>query len=160
LAEEQLAARGRFDPLGGCAWLTVVGRGLNYATAHETALKLRELSGTPAEAFSPPDLLHGPVAALGSRTGLWVVSAGGGRQPDPALIGALRDRAGMVVEVSDEEELLEAADIAVALPAGLPAWVAPFLAVVPGQVAALRLAEVRGVDIDAPHGLHKITLTA
>jgi glutamine---fructose-6-phosphate transaminase (isomerizing) len=159
-ADEQLGSRARFDPLGGSAWLTVVGRGLNYATAHETALKLRELSGTPAEAFSPPDLLHGPVAALGGRTGVWVVSGGGGRQPDPELVGALRGRAGLVVVVSDDEQLLAAADIAVPLPTGLPPWVAPFLAVIPGQVAALRLAEVRGVDIDAPHGLSKVTLTA
>jgi glucosamine--fructose-6-phosphate aminotransferase (isomerizing) len=160
VVEEQLASRARFDVLGEAAWLTVVGRGLNYATAHETALKLRELSGTPAEAFSPPDLLHGPVAALGPATGLWVVSVGGGRQPDSALTGALRERVGGMVAVSDDAELLADADVAVRLPDGLPAWVAPLAAVVPGQVAALRLAELRGVDIDAPHGLSKVTLTS
>jgi len=152
-------SRAQFDALAGSAWLTVVGRGLNYATAHETALKLRELSGTPTEAFSPPDLLHGPVAALGPSTGLWIVSAGGGRQPDRELTGALRGRAGVVVAVSDDEELLATADVAVRLPSGLPAWAAPFLAVVPGQVAALRLAELRGVEVDSPHGLSKVTLT-
>jgi glucosamine--fructose-6-phosphate aminotransferase (isomerizing) len=157
--EEQLESRAQFDALAESAWLTVIGRGLNYATAHETALKLRELSGTPAEAFSPPDLLHGPVAALGASTGLWVVSAGGGRQLDSALVRPLRDRAGVMVAVSDDEDLLDGADLAVRLPDGLPAWVAPFLAVIPGQVAALRLAELRGVDIDAPHGLSKVTLT-
>ena len=159
VAEDQLESRARFDLLGASGWLTVVGRGLNYATAHETALKLRELSGSPAEAFSPPDLLHGPVAALGRATGLWIVSAGGGRQPDPELLAALRGRAGVVVAVSDNDELLAAADVAVPLPSGLPAWVAPFLAVIPGQVAALRLAELRRVEIDAPHGLRKVTLT-
>jgi len=159
IVEEQLDSRAQFDALAGSAWLTVVGRGLNYATAHETALKLRELSGTPTEAFSPPDLLHGPVAALGPSTGLWIVSAGGGRQPDRELTGALRGRAGVVVAVSDDEELLATADVAVRLPSGLPAWAAPFLAVVPGQVAALRLAELRGVEVDSPHGLSKVTLT-
>ena len=159
VAEDQLESRAQFDALAGSAWLTVVGRGLNYATAHETALKLRELSGTPTEAFSPPDLLHGPVAALGPSTGVWIVSAGGGRQPDRELTSALRGRAGLMVAVSDDEELLAAADVAVALPSGLPARAAPFLAVVPGQVAALRLAELRGVEVDSPHGLSKVTLT-
>ncbi|HEY7632061.1 MAG TPA: SIS domain-containing protein [Thermoleophilaceae bacterium] len=158
-AAAQLESRERFDRLDAASHLTVVGRGMNFSTAHEVALKLRELSGTTAEAFSPPDLLHGPIASLSASTGLWLVSAGGGRQLDPALGDALRAYAGTSVVVSDEDELLGPADIAVRLPAGLPDWVAPFLAVVPGQAAALRLAELRGVDIDAPHGLSKITLT-
>jgi glucosamine--fructose-6-phosphate aminotransferase (isomerizing) len=157
--EQQLDSRAQFDALASPAWLTVVGRGLSYATAHETALKLRELSGTPAEAFSPPDLLHGPVAALGPSTGLWIVSAGGGRQPDTSLAGSVRRRAGVVVAVSDDSELLASADVAVRLPPGLPAWAAAFVAVIPGQAAALRLAELRGVEVDAPHGLTKVTLT-
>src|SRR5262249_46468965 len=43
---------------------TVVTRGVNYGTAFEIALKIRELSGAPFEAFSSADLLHGPIAAV------------------------------------------------------------------------------------------------
>src|SRR5947208_5456975 len=43
---------------------SVVTRGVNYGTAFEIALKIRELSGAPFEAFSSADLLHGPIAAL------------------------------------------------------------------------------------------------
>ena len=50
---------------------------------------------------------------------------------------------------------LAAADIGIALEAGLPEWVAPIVAVIPGQVAALRLGELRGVDVDRPHGLRQ-----
>ena len=64
--ERQFSARARFDPLDTAALLTVVGRGLQLATAYETALKVRELSALAAEAFSLPDLLHGPIAALRS----------------------------------------------------------------------------------------------
>jgi glucosamine--fructose-6-phosphate aminotransferase (isomerizing) len=159
-ANDQLESRERFDALEAAAHLTVVGRGMNFSTAHEVALKLRELSGTPAEAFSPPDLLHGPIAALGVATGLWLVSAGGGRQLDPELSSVLRAHAGTSVVVSDEGALLAPADISVRVPPGLPDWVAPFVAVVPGQAAALRLAELRQVDVDAPHGLTKVTLTS
>ena len=45
--------------------LTVVARGVNYGTGFEIALKIRELSGIVTEAYSPADLMHGPVAAIG-----------------------------------------------------------------------------------------------
>ena len=41
----------------------------------------------------------------------------------------------------------------------VPEWLSPLVAVVPGQLAARRLAQLRGVDLDAPLGLHKVTLT-
>jgi fructoselysine-6-P-deglycase FrlB-like protein len=44
----------------------VIARGVNYGTAFEIALKIRELSGAQFEAFSSADLLHGPIAALRS----------------------------------------------------------------------------------------------
>ena len=43
----------------------VVGRGLNLGTAYEAALKLTELTGSLMAPYSPADLMHGPVAALG-----------------------------------------------------------------------------------------------
>src|SRR5204863_9535442 len=43
---------------------TVVGRGINYGSAFEIALKIRELSGLLFEAWSAADLMHGPVAVI------------------------------------------------------------------------------------------------
>ncbi len=154
-AHDALEERDRFDPLAEATFVTALGRGLHYATARETALKLRELSGLPAEGLSPPDLLHGPVAALAPSVGLWLV----GDEPGPELFGELRARAGASVVVSRDPELLAQADIPIALPAGLPGWAAPIVAIVPAQAAALRLAELRGVAVDSPHGLQKVTLT-
>ena len=74
--DSQLENRERFDPLADFAPVTAVGRGLDYATAFETALKVRELTGRPAEAFSPPDLVHGPIASVDASTSLWAVSSG------------------------------------------------------------------------------------
>jgi glucosamine--fructose-6-phosphate aminotransferase (isomerizing) len=159
VVEEQLDARSRFDPLDPLSLLTVVGRGLQLATAHETALKVRELAGMATEAFSVPDLMHGPVAGLSSRGGIWLVSTHGRAAPDVPTLNDLRTRTGLVVAVADHEELLEAADIAVRVPDEVPDWVAPIVAVLPGQVAALRLGELRGVDLDRPHALSKVTLT-
>jgi glucosamine--fructose-6-phosphate aminotransferase (isomerizing) len=41
----------------------------------------------------------------------------------------------------------------------VPEWLSPLSAVVPGQVTALRLTQLRGLDLDSPAGLRKVTLT-
>jgi len=152
MSERMLAGRERFDPLAGTSLVTVTGRGLLFAAACESALKLRELSGIPAEAFSPPDLIHGPIAALHRSGGAWLID------PSDELDDVL-DRAGPSVIVSADQTALASASIPIRLPADVPDWAASFLAVIPGQAAALRLAERAGVDVDHPHGLQKVTLT-
>ena len=158
--DAQLESRRRFDPLAGFAPLTAVGRGLDYATAFETALKVRELSGRPAEAFSPPDLIHGPIAAIQGSTVLWAVSSGADTSPETLdAVQGVCVRAGLRIAVSADPRILALADIAVPIPKRLPAWAAAIVAIVPGQAAALRLAELDGIDVDAPHGLSKVTMT-
>ncbi len=149
----QLAERARFDALLRAPLITVTGRGLAFATACESALKLRELSGAPAEAFSPPDLMHGPIAALRASGASWLVCPGRRELADVA------GRTGISVVVSAQEQAGDEATIPVTLPADLPAWVSAFLAVIPAQAAGLRLAEVSGIDVDRPWGLQKVTLT-
>jgi glucosamine--fructose-6-phosphate aminotransferase (isomerizing) len=157
-AEAQLAAREQFDRLGRMTVVTVVGRGLHLATAYETALKIRELSGVVTEAFSLPDLLHGPIAALHPSGAMWLVATAGGSQPGVHEFEPLRQAVGLSVVVSDDPDLVAAADLGVRL-SPLPEWAAPIVAVIPGQAAALRLAEMRGIDPDRPPGLSKVTLT-
>jgi glucosamine--fructose-6-phosphate aminotransferase (isomerizing) len=134
--------------------VVAVGRGLNYATAMEIALKVRELTGTVAEGFSPPDLLHGPIAAVAPGTPALVV-APAGRVRDSVLeaADALRERGARPILV-DEHPGAE-----LPLPAGVAEWLSPLVAVVPGQVLALRWALIGGHAIDAPPGLHKVTVT-
>jgi glutamine---fructose-6-phosphate transaminase (isomerizing) len=155
-----LDAREGFDPLAELATLTALGRGLDYATAFETALKIRELSGKPAEAFSPPDLLHGPIAGIGPSTALWVTSSA--HETAAAAQDLLRTvgaRAGRTVAVSADPEVLRHAATPIPLPAGPPECALAIAGVLPAQVTALRLAELADVDVDAPHGLHKVTAT-
>lgn len=157
---EQLERRTEFDRLDGAAFLTAVGRGLDFSTAHETALKIRELSGTVTEAFSPADLLHGPIAALGDRGALWLVDTHDRLDATTAtVLEQARRRGARTVVVSRAAPAAGDEGLHVAIPAGVPHWVAAILAVLPGQVAAFHLASRRGVDIDHPHGLSKVTLT-
>jgi len=139
---------------------TVVARGVNYSTAHEIALKIRELSGLVVEAYSPADLMHGPIAAIRAR---WPVVAIAPTGPSHASVAetlpALEQRGARLVVVSDVPELLARARTPLPLVPGVPEWLSPLTAVIPGQVTAMRLAQLRGVDVDAPLGLRKVTLT-
>jgi glucosamine--fructose-6-phosphate aminotransferase (isomerizing) len=134
--------------------VVTVGRGFNYATALEIALKLRELTGTVAEGFSPPDLLHGPIAAVTSGTRAVVVAPRGRvRASVLEAARALRDRGAACILIDDSDD----ADLR--LPPDVAEWLSPLVAVIPGQVLALRWAQIGGHVVDAPPGLTKVTET-
>jgi glutamine---fructose-6-phosphate transaminase (isomerizing) len=139
------------------AWIgggTVVGRGINYGSAFEIALKIRELAGLLFEAWSAADLMHGPVAAIVPD---WPVIAiapqGPTRASMQAVVDGLAARGARLLVIGEEQ------DAALRLVPGVPEWLSPLVTVIPGQLVALRLAELRGGDVDRPHGLQKVTLT-
>ena len=139
---------------------SVVTRGVNYGTAFEIALKIRELSGAPFEAFSSADLLHGPIAALKrGRPAIVIAPSGRTLASMGAAIDKIRERGSELIAISDDAELLASSQTAFPLVPDLPEWLSPLLTVVPGQVAAVQLAKLRGADIDSPIGLTKITRT-
>jgi len=139
---------------------TVVARGVNYGTAFEIALKIRELSGLLVEAYSPADLMHGPIAAIQRRWPVIVVAPSGPAQPSvEEVVQPLRERGARVIALSDSDSLLRDAHTRLRLVPGVPEWLSPLTAVIPGQLTAMRLAELRGLDVDNPAGLQKITLT-
>ncbi len=148
------------DWLSDAQACVVVGRGFNYATAFETALKLKELTGIAAEPYSSADLLHGPVAAVSWRTPVVLIAPSGEVARDLGSVAArLRERGARLVVVSDDQALLASADLPLSLPSGVPEWLSALTAVIPGQVLAWRLAEARGLDVDRPEGLAKVTET-
>jgi glucosamine--fructose-6-phosphate aminotransferase (isomerizing) len=141
----------------------VVGRGLNLSTAYETALKITELTGSLLAPYSPADLLHGPVGALGPEVPVVLVAPDEPATPSVLEVvpEASRRGAPVVAVTSPGVELPEAPTARVALPveAAIASWLTPLTAVVPGQLLAQALAEARGVDVDRPGGLHKVTRT-
>jgi len=139
---------------------TVVGRGVNYCTAFEIALKIRELSGLVVEAYSPADLMHGPIAAIQPDWPVIVVAPTGPARPSvEELALPLRERRARLIAVSDVDAVLRRAHTKLPLVPRVPEWLSPLTAVIPGQLTAMRLAQLRGLDIDNPQGLHKVTLT-
>ena len=148
------------DEFGDAVGATVVARGVNYGTAFEIALKIRELSGLVVEAYSPADLMHGPIAAIREGWPVIVVAPTGPARPSvEGLVLPLLERGARIIAVSDVAAVLRRAHTRLPLVARVPEWLSPLVAVVPGQLAALRLAQLRGIDLDQPLGLSKVTLT-
>ncbi len=138
----------------------VIGRGYNYATAFETALKLKELTYTIVEPYSSADFLHGPLAMLEPGFPVIVVAPSGIMAAEAVgFIRTLRERQAEVIAISDAAEVLATARVPLRLPAPVPEWLSPLTAIVPGQLLALHLAHARDFDIDAPRAIRKVTET-
>ena len=143
------------------AWRScaVVGRGPNYGTAFEAALKIKELTAIAAEPYAPADLLHGPIAIVDRGYPLVAVAPSGPARPAlDELLEAVRERGGAPLIVSDDPGLRRAGESLLRL-VPVPEWLSPLVAVVPVQLLAAGVAERRGVDVDRPFGLSKVTLT-
>ena len=144
----------------GAQRLVVLGRGFNYSTAFEVALKLKETSYFVAEPYSVADLLHGPVAMIDRDFPVILVAPSGRTQADvPALLSLLEDRGAKLLAISDVPAVLARAQSRIELPVGMPEWLSPIVAVVPGQLFAGSLAVAAGQNPDRPRGLSKVTMT-
>ncbi len=138
----------------------VIGRGYNYATAFELALKLKELTYTIAEPYSSADFLHGPLALIENGFPAIVVAPSGVMLPEmQAFIEVLRQREAEPIIISDDAETLAMARIPLPLAASTPEWLSPLTSIVPGQLLAMHLANARDYDPDHPRGLRKVTET-
>lgn len=140
--------------------LIVLGRGFNYSTAFEIALKLKETSYRLAEPYSVADLLHGPVALIDSGFPVMLVAPSGRSLTDvPDLLSLLEARGARILAISDAPEVLTRVKLHFELPLGVPEWLSPLVSVVPGQLFAGALALSSGENPDHPRGLSKVTLT-
>ena len=152
---ENLSERYRY--MSHCA---VIGRGFNYASAFELSLKLKELTYTIAEPYSSADFLHGPVALVDRGFPVFVIAPSGMMIPEMvALVEKVDQRLAEVVMISDQPDLLKMTAQAMDIPTGVPEWLSPIIAIIPGQIFAMYLAATRGIDVDNPRGLRKVTET-
>ncbi len=133
--------------------IVTTARGYSLATAAEAGLKLAETSYLLTRCYSGADLLHGPIAAVGSGTAvLAVCGTGPGGRAMSEVLDQLTVRGADVLRTGPEAEH----DLLV--PA-LSENLAPVLEVLPLQQLAWRLAVERGLDPDRPDGLRKTTET-
>lgn len=149
-----------------------VGRGLNYANSFEFALKLMETCYVVAERFSSADLLHGPIAMLEQSFPAFLFCPSGVTwKPMCELIAKLQSIQAETVIITDRSNRNSTAVNAVKqgtfmIPAALakkgplPEEVyTPIPYVIPAQLFAASLAEVKHLDPDRPRTLNKVTQT-
>ena len=151
----------------------VVARGLNYANAFEFALKLMETCYVVAERFSSADFLHGPIAMLEASFPVFMLAPSGVTWNGLAeLVPRLQEIKAETLIVTDLSNRAAVESVAsgrlthsLCIPADLASRSGPadlFTAIpyiIPAQLLAACLAEVKGLDPDAPRALNKITRT-
>jgi glucosamine--fructose-6-phosphate aminotransferase (isomerizing) len=136
----------------------VIGRGIEFATAREVALKLTETCRVAAEPLTATDLAHGPVAALDALFPVWTIASRD--ESLPAVIdaaGRVREAGATVVASGNAAHDLDGAAFSLPVPEAPAPILAPLLSVVPGQLFAAALAQAKGLDADRPAGLTKVT---
>lgn len=147
--------------LAGVNRCVVLGRGFEYATAREWALKLKELARVFADPYSAADFQHGPVALIEPGVPVLAVASSGRASVGLVeLLGRLeREVAADILVLSDDAAIRAIGSRSVALPSGVPEWLSPIVSIVPAQLYAYHITRAKGLDAEAPRNLTKVTLT-
>lgn len=134
-----------------------IGRLLDYPTALEGALKLKEISYLHAEGYPAGELKHGPLALIEEKVPTFAVSTDERvfekmlsnikevKARNGKVFSIVREDFKGIIEESDDSILIEKTHI----------YVSPILSVVPLQLIAYYTADLRGLDVDKPRNLAK-----
>ncbi len=148
-----------------------VGRGLNYSNSFEFALKLMETCYVVAERFSSADLLHGPIAMVAQSFPAFLFCPSGVTwKPMRELYDKLKsvDAETLIITDRSNSEIAGLPGLAqppLVIPAALGQQNAslpedlytPIPYIIPAQLFAASLAEVKRLDPDKPRSLNKVT---
>jgi len=148
------AAAGRYMSFRNFLFL---GRGINFPTALEGALKLKEISYIHAEAHAAGEMKHGPIALIDE--GMPVVCVSPSDRTCKKTCGNMEEvlaRKGSVLLVSDDEahEMAARASEVITVPRTVYE-LQPILSMVPLQLLAYHIADLLGMDVDQPRNLAK-----
>jgi glucosamine--fructose-6-phosphate aminotransferase (isomerizing) len=135
-----------------------LGRHIGLPVALEGALKLKEISYVPTDAYSAGEMKHGPIALLEEGTPVVVVATDQKGIYDKVIsnIQETRARGAHVIAIATDgnEDIQHHADDVIYVPR-TPAFLQAALAVVPLQLLAYRIARLRGLNVDQPRNLAK-----
>ncbi|MDP1546212.1 MAG: SIS domain-containing protein [Anaerolineales bacterium] len=139
----------------------VLGRGYNYSTAFEWALKLKELTYIIAEPYSSADFAHGPIAMMESGYPVFAVAPKG--KVFNTMLEMLKrlrsDIAAELVVISNDKRALALAQVPLSIPADVPEWLSPLVCILPAQLFVYHLTRAKGFDTERPRSIRKVTET-
>ena len=134
-----------------------IARGINYATALEGALKLKEISYINATGYPAGELKHGPIAMLDETLPVLSIMMSG-KVYEKILSNAQESKArnARMIALTDstDEKLDELFDYVLNVP-HVHELISPIMAIVPLQLLAYHIAEFLGKDVDQPRNLAK-----
>lgn len=134
-----------------------LGRRINYPSALEGALKLKEISYIPAEGYAAGEMKHGPIALIDEYRAVVCIA------PDSEIydkmvsnIQEIRARSGKVVAIASEgnSSIKDSTQEVIYIPK-TPELFSPLLVAIPLQLLAYHIAVARGCDVDQPRNLAK-----
>jgi len=135
-----------------------LGRGINYPIALEGALKLKEISYIHAEGYPAAEMKHGPIALIDKEMPVIVIATKDNRTYKKVLsnIEEVKSRGGVVIaiETKGDEEVKKIVDHNLYIPEN-SYILTPILAVIPLQLLAYYIADLKGCDCDRPKHLSK-----
>jgi glucosamine--fructose-6-phosphate aminotransferase (isomerizing) len=144
------------DVLAPARNIMVVGRGISFPIALESALKFKETSALQAEAFSGAEIKHGPMALIEDGYPLLIFATRGPTQAGLVQLAAeMRGRGTRVLLAAP----LDVAERDLTLPLAATPDLDPIVAVQAFYVMAAQLSKERGMDADRPRHLSKVTRT-
>jgi glutamine---fructose-6-phosphate transaminase (isomerizing) len=139
----------------------ILGRGYNYSTAFEWALKLKELCYIEAEPYSSADFQHGPIAIVAHGFPVMAVIMAGKVADSlmPLLTHLKQDLSAELVIISNLDQALSIGKIGFSIPQEIPEYLTPLVSIVPAQLFSYYLTQAKGFDPDKPRTISKVTET-
>lgn len=140
-----------------CHNFLYLGRGYNYPSALEGALKLKEISYIHAEGYPAAEMKHGPIALIDKELPTVFIAPNDlMHEKIVSNIQQVKARGGSVISVitKGDKEIAELSDHVMAIPE-VPECLSPVVASIPLQLLAYHIAVVKGCNVDMPRNLAK-----
>ncbi|MBF0571227.1 MAG: glutamine--fructose-6-phosphate transaminase (isomerizing) [Candidatus Omnitrophica bacterium] len=134
-----------------------LGRHVNFPSAMEGALKLKEISYIPAEGYAAGEMKHGPIALIDEyRAVVCINPQSHVYEKMSSNMQEIRARKGNIIAIATrgDSEVKSSADFVIEVPA-TPELLSPLLVALPLQMLAYFIAVKRGCDVDQPRNLAK-----
>jgi glutamine---fructose-6-phosphate transaminase (isomerizing) len=147
IARRYLAAKG----------FLFLGRGMQYPIALEGALKLKEISYIHAEGYASGEMKHGPIALIDANLPVVVLAPKSPTyEKTISNLSEVRAREGKIIVIASrgDHDIGHLADEVIFVPETVPE-LQPLLTVVPLQLLAYHVADLKGTDVDQPRNLAK-----
>ena len=145
------------ESLNGIKNFLYLGRGMNFPVALEGALKLKEISYIHAEGYPAAEMKHGPIALIDKEMPV-VFIATNGHVFEKVLsnMQEVKSRGGIIITITDrdDETIKKLSDYVIKVPSVVEE-LSPIVNVIPLQLLAYHMADLRGLDVDKPRNLAK-----